>query len=156
MTTSLTPAAAARALFDQHARGERFAPLPGIADRAAAYAIQRELVQLAAAGGSVRAGYKIGLTSERMQAMCDIDSPIAGVIFAERVVPTGTELSAARYDRLALEFEIGLVLGASLPRRTTAYAPADVAGAERRRRLRPARRDVPRFGVTRGHGPPQW
>jgi 2-keto-4-pentenoate hydratase len=30
---------------------------------------------------------------------------------------------------LALEFEIGLVLGTSLPRRATAYAPADVGGA---------------------------
>jgi 2-keto-4-pentenoate hydratase len=129
VATSLTPAAAARVLFDQPARGERFAPLDGIADRDAAYAIQRELVRLGVAGGSVRAGYKIGLTSERMQAMCNIDSPIAGVIFAERIVPTGAELAAARYGRLALEFEIGLVLGADLPLRASPYAPAELAGA---------------------------
>jgi 2-keto-4-pentenoate hydratase len=128
VTTSLTPAAAARVLFDQHVRGERFAPLLGIADRAAAYAIQRELVRLAVANGSVRAGYKIGLTSERMQAMCHIDSPIAGVIFGERVAPTGVTLSAAQYGRLALEFEIGLFVGTSLPRRAAPYAPDDVAG----------------------------
>ncbi len=82
MATSLTPAAAARVLFDQHTQGARFAPLGGIADRAAAYTIQAEFVRLAIAGGSVRAGYKIGLTSERMQAMCRIDSPIAEQIFA--------------------------------------------------------------------------
>ncbi len=48
----------------------------------------------------------------------------------DRIVASGAEASsAARYGRLALEFEIGLLLGTSLPRRATPYAPADVAGA---------------------------
>jgi len=100
-----------------------------IADRAEAYAIQAAFVRRSLEGGSVRAGYKIGLTSERMQRMCNIDSPIAGVIFGERIHPTGTALSVARYGRLALEFEIGLFLGADLPARATPYEPRDVAAA---------------------------
>lgn len=98
-------------------------------DLAAAYVRQAALVREALARGSRRGGYKIGLTSERMQRMCHTDAPIAGVIFAERIVSSGAALSAARYDRLALEFEIALVLGADVPARATPYAPADVAPA---------------------------
>jgi 2-keto-4-pentenoate hydratase len=81
----------------------------------AAYDAQDRLVRsIQDRTGWTRGGYKIGLTSERMQAMCKIDSPIAGVIFRENIDPSGVRLSAAAYGRLALEFEIGLVMGPDL------------------------------------------
>ena len=40
------------------------------------------------------AGYKIGLTSKRMQEMCGIDSPIAGVVLSDRVHASGAMLNA--------------------------------------------------------------
>jgi 2-keto-4-pentenoate hydratase len=95
----------------------------------AAYARQAAFVERALANGSTQGGWKIGLTSERMQRMCNIDSPIAGVIFGERIHPSGAMLSAARYGRLALEFEIGLILGADLPARDVPYTPGDVGAA---------------------------
>ena len=97
---------------------------------AAAYAAQERLVAAAERRtGWHRGGYKIGLTSARMQAMCKIDTPIAGVIFAETIVPSGAALAAATYGRLALEFEIGLRLGRELPPIGKPYAFADLAGA---------------------------
>ena len=97
---------------------------------AAAYAAQERLVRSTAGHRAwSRGGYKIGLTSLRMQQMCKIDSPIAGVIFRETIVPTGAALSAAAYGRLALEFEIGLVLGTGLGPRERPYTAADVAAA---------------------------
>jgi 2-keto-4-pentenoate hydratase len=64
-----------------------------------------------------------------MQEMCKIDTPIAGVIFEETIVPSGTVLAASTYGRLALEFEIGLRLGRELPPIGRAYASGDVADA---------------------------
>ncbi len=83
----------------------------GIANVAEAYAVQRDFVrqQLQARGSSV-AGYKIGLTSKRMQEMCGIDSPIAGVVLADRVHASGARLSASAYGRMGLEFEIAVRL----------------------------------------------
>ena len=72
---------------DERARsGATFHPFAaafGIANVADAYAVQREYVRLQMqARGAGAAGYKIGLTSKRMQEMCGIDSPIAGVVLA--------------------------------------------------------------------------
>lgn len=100
--------------------------MSGAGDLAAAYARQADLVRDALAGGCSRGGWKIGLTSLRMQQMCHTDAPIAGMIFAERIVSSGAVLSVARYGRLALEFEIGLVLATDLPARSAPYAAADV------------------------------
>ena len=43
--------------------------------------------------GAAAVGYKIGLTTRRMQEMCGIDSPIAGVVLADRVYASGACLS---------------------------------------------------------------
>lgn len=123
----------ARRLLDAHDRGVPFRSrdvLDGHGDVAGAYAVQRAYVRLMAQrNGATRGGYKIGLTSERMQQMCRIDSPIAGVILRNRIVASGATLSTATYGRLALEFEIGLRLAADLPPRPVPYARADVAPA---------------------------
>ena len=105
---------AAEMLMGTHASGAPFAPFAaafGIADLADAYVVQRAFVrrqmQARQAGA---AGYKIGLTSKRMQAMCGIDSPIAGVVLADRVHASGARLDAQAYGRLGLEFEIAVRL----------------------------------------------
>src|SRR5690606_35909553 len=79
--------------------------------------------------GTTTAGYKIGLTSQRMQAMCGIDSPIAGVILANRVYDSGLAIARSRYGRLGVEFEIGVRLGRDLPAAAAPYDFATVAAA---------------------------
>jgi 2-keto-4-pentenoate hydratase len=109
---------AAEMLMTAHASGAPFAPFAaafGIASVADAYAVQGDYVRLQMqtrrAGA---AGYKIGLTSKRMQDMCGIDSPIAGVVLADRVHASGVALNTLSYGRLGLEFEIAVRLGRDL------------------------------------------
>jgi 2-keto-4-pentenoate hydratase len=109
---------AAEMLMDEHGRGARFHPFAvdaGATDLAGAYAVQREYVRLQMKARSVGvAGYKVGLTSPRMQAMCRIDRPIAGVVLEDRLYRSGVSLEASRYGRVGLEFEIAVRLGRDL------------------------------------------
>ena len=109
---------AAETLMDEHGRHATFWPFAAsfeIADLDGAYAVQREFVRLQMERRGVRpVGYKVGLTSPRMQAMCGIDRPIAGVILEDRLQPSGTHLEVTRYGRLGLEFEIAVRLGRDL------------------------------------------
>jgi 2-keto-4-pentenoate hydratase len=101
-------------LMSAHASRAAFQPFAttfGIGSIAAAYAAQREFVRLQIkARGARPTGYKIGLTSRRMQEMCRIDSPIAGVVLADRVHASGVALRASDYGRLGIEFEIAVRL----------------------------------------------
>ena len=107
---------AALTLRDEHARGVRFHPF-AVPDIAAAYAVQEEYVRLLrTARRAGVAGYKVGLTSARMQAMCRIDSPIAGVVLDDGVQASGARLARANYGRLGLEFEIAVRMGRDLGR----------------------------------------
>lgn len=120
-------------LLASHAARAPFRPfdgataLPGIDD---AYAVQTHLVaHLCAASGGGVAGWKIGLTSPRMQALLGIDSPIAGAVLDDRVHASGARFARAAHGRLGLECEIAVRLGRDLP---AAAAPFDfdtVAGA---------------------------
>src|ERR1700733_11709844 len=111
-------ARAALMLVDEHSRGVRFRPFAtefGIADTIAAYAVQDEYVRLQKEKRRVVAkGYKIGLTSTRMQAMCHIDSPIAGVVLEDRLNSSGARLARSEYGRLGLEFEVAVKMGRDL------------------------------------------
>ena len=82
---------AAETLMRDHAGGATFQPFAadlGIATAEDAYAVQREYVRLLAKSrGTKAAGYKIELTTPRMQAMCGIDSPVAGVILKIACTP---------------------------------------------------------------------
>jgi 2-keto-4-pentenoate hydratase len=105
---------AAEALMAEHGSGAQFQPFAaafGISSVADAYAVQREYVRLQVqARGAAPVGYKIGLTSKRMQDMCGIDSPIAGVVLADRVHASGASLKASAYGRVGVEFEIAVRL----------------------------------------------
>jgi 2-keto-4-pentenoate hydratase len=124
---------AAQGLFDAHQRGVRFQPFAaaaGIGTIDDAYAVQREFVRLAnQAPGAGIAGYKIGLTVKRMQEMCGIDSPIAGIVFQDRVHKSGAKLRASDYGRLGLEFEIAVRMARDLEHNGGAPGLSDVAEA---------------------------
>jgi 2-keto-4-pentenoate hydratase len=109
---------AAEALMNEHRTGARFRPFAsvfGIANVDDAYAVQREYVRLQMQNRATGvAGYKIGLTSKRMQEMCGIDSPIAGVVLEHRVHGSGASVSVSDYERIGLEFEIAVRIGRDL------------------------------------------
>jgi 2-keto-4-pentenoate hydratase len=123
----------AEALMGEH-RGDVtfrcFAASRGITSPAQAYAVQREYVRLQMASRAVGAvGYKVGLTSKRMQAMCGIDSPVAGVVLQDCVHSSGASVSASAYGRVGLEFEIAVRLGRDLGADGRPVGLADVAAA---------------------------
>ena len=122
----------ARLLLQEHAAGTKFhpsGPETGVTDLASAYAVQRRFVALMSEAAGAPAGYKIGLTSARMQKMCNIDQPVAGVVLASRVMKTGVVLQARRYHHMGLEFEIGVRLGRDLPRGEAPFTMERVAQA---------------------------
>jgi 2-keto-4-pentenoate hydratase len=128
---STSPDALARLLLDQHRADARYVPVAaahGIADLHAAYAVQRAFVAAMMDGrGDPPAGYKIGLTSKRMQEMCGIGSPVAGVVLPGRVHRSGVTLARGDYGRLGVEFEIGVRLAQDVPRRASPYDVVTIA-----------------------------
>jgi 2-keto-4-pentenoate hydratase len=124
---------AADAVMDEHSRGVKFLPFAsafGITRVDGAYAVQHEYVRRQMDARGVRAaGYKIGLTSKRMQDMCGIDSPVAGIVLQDRVHLSGKRLMSSAYGRLGLEFEIAVRLGRDLHPDGAVLELADVADA---------------------------
>src|SRR3954452_1299212 len=97
----------AHRLMEDHAPGRAFrafARESGVADLVSAYAVQKAYVaRLLAKEGTSRAGYKIGLTSPRMQAMCGIDRPVAGVVLADRVHFGPATVHLSHFGHLGIE-----------------------------------------------------
>ncbi len=96
-------------------------PFRSIRDRHAlenmdeAYDVQAAFVRsLCAKRGCGTAGYKIGLTSPRMQAMCGIPHPLGGRILDDRVYPSGARIPLSAHIRLGIECEIAVRLGADI------------------------------------------
>jgi len=109
--------ALAQALRQRHAAGARFEPVSwqgrGLTlDEA--YAVQDAFVA-GLAGFQRGAGYKIGLTSPAMQAMCGIGHPVYGELRANGLHASGHRIELARFGRLGLECEIAVKLGRELP-----------------------------------------
>ena len=106
-------------LMDEHRRGARFHPFAaelGIVDLSQAYEVQRSYVLAQMHDRDTTAvGYKVGLTSARMQAMCKIDRPVAGVVLGDRVYASGAVVEGRDYGRLGLEFELAVRIGRDLP-----------------------------------------
>jgi 2-keto-4-pentenoate hydratase len=123
----------AQQLAREHASGQNFHSFPselGIGDLDAGYAVQRAFVGvMQAETGAAPIGYKIGLTSKRMQAMCGIDQPIAGVVLAHRQHASGVVLAAKDFGRIGLEFEIGVKLGRDLPARQAPFSMHAISDA---------------------------
>ncbi|HEX2546804.1 MAG TPA: fumarylacetoacetate hydrolase family protein [Ramlibacter sp.] len=114
---SVDPRALARELQQRHARGARFEALTAQGQRLTlddAYAVQDAFVALTC-GGQRGVGYKIGLTSPAMQAMCGISHPIHGELRGDGIFEAGHAIELARYGRLGLECEIAVRLARALP-----------------------------------------
>ncbi len=74
-------------------------------------------------------GYKIGLTSKRMQEMCGVNHPNSGVVFEKRVLKSGAELPLSNLGRLGIEFECCSRLGRSLAPRGKPWSLEEVGAA---------------------------
>jgi len=109
----------AERLFRQQQEREFFKPLrinEKAADTAIAYAVQDRLVELLKEDGLGRpVGYKVGLTSEAMQAFCGIQEPIIGHILESRVHKSSIEVPASDFVRLGVECELALLIEKSVP-----------------------------------------
>ena len=79
-----------------------------------AYAIQDAFVAAKQAGGAVRKGWKIGLTSRAMQMALGIDIPDSGVLFDDMFFETGGQVPADRFIEPRIEAEIAFVLRSDL------------------------------------------
>ena len=120
-------------LAKQHTERRRFEPFAavrGIRTMPDAYRVQDRFNALqAAARGVPRAGYKIGLTSTAMQAMCGINTPVAGTIFTDRVHASEVVLKRSAYGRFGIEFEIAVHLGRDLMPAGQPFTLVDVAAS---------------------------
>ena len=80
-----------------------------------AYAIQDEILARALRCGDSVAGYKIGLTTDKMQKFCGVAEPIAGRILTSTVKASGATLRKADFHRLGIESELALRIGKEVP-----------------------------------------
>ena len=123
---------AADALMRDHAAKRKIVPFArdyGATDLAGAYAIQAAYVKRLEASLGRRVGYKIGLTSKRMQEMCGVNHPNSGVVFEKRLHKSGVVIALSRLGRLGIEFECCARMGTSLARRAQPYTLEEVSAA---------------------------
>jgi 2-keto-4-pentenoate hydratase len=109
---------AAETLLAEHKANAPFRPFGpphGPVAIADAYDIQQKFVALLRAEQGELVGYKVGLTSATMQKFCGIDHPIAGVVLAKRVHPSGATIRRSEFGRLGLEFEIAVHIASDVP-----------------------------------------
>lgn len=116
---SRTESAAIRAAvyrkLAEHERGETFqsdATAAWHEDPEVAYAVQDEYVSaMCAQRGTSVVGYKIGLTSQRMQEFCGIAEPISGQCLGDTMHRSGDTVSLRSGTRIGLECEIAVLVG---------------------------------------------
>lgn len=114
---------AARRLFREHRERVEFRPLPPErqGDLDYAYAVQTMLLDaMLAETGDRICGWKIGLTTQRMQQFCGVDTPIVGAILSSLFKTSSAVIPHAAYVRLGIEMEVAVQLGRALPHRATA------------------------------------
>ncbi len=87
---------------------------PGI-DVVDAYEIQLINIRQRVAGGARVVGHKVGLSSEAMQAMMNVDEPDYGHLLDEMEVFEDKPVDTARYLYPRVEVEVGFLLADDLP-----------------------------------------
>jgi 2-keto-4-pentenoate hydratase len=123
---------AAAALARDHEQKKNIVPFAreyGASDIAGAYAIQAAYNRLQEVRLGRRVGYKIGLTSRRMQEMCGVDHPNSGVVFEKRLHANGITLALSSLVHLGIEFECCARLGRDLVPRQDEYGLEEVGSA---------------------------
>lgn len=118
-------------LHRQNTQRLRFKPLepwPAAPDEAYAYAVQESLLATRAqAGAALLAGYKIGLTTPRMQTLCRGDRPISGVMPGRGIHRNGARVAMSEFVHLGIESELAVRLSHPLPASSAPVTRADVA-----------------------------
>lgn len=117
MAAKETIAKAAALLRQATASGTTCAPirdLIGLEDIEAAYAIQETNNKLRIAAGARIIGSKIGLTSTAVQRQLGVDQPDFGMLFHDKEVLNGGEISIKEIMQPKVEVEIAFVLGKDL------------------------------------------
>lgn len=115
---------------DERARFHGIEPWPAAPDEAYAYAVQDGWLALRhARKPDMKAGYKIGLTTPRMQKLCRGDRPISGVMPASGIRSSPARLSAGDYVHLGIESELAVRITRPLSARGGPVTRADVAAA---------------------------
>src|SRR4051812_12954021 len=120
-------AAAAKTLHDHWHAGTKTGDLDRSRrprNRAEGYAIQAAMQSY----GHLF-GWKIAATSEAGQKHINVAGPLAGRIFAERVIPDGGTAPMAGNEMAVGEPEFAFRIGRSLPPRATAYSVEEVLSA---------------------------
>ncbi len=108
----------AKAIAQRHRDREGFtleAPAGRKGDVAFGYATQAALLPLLGDGGLATIGWKIGLTTPRMQQMCGVDEPIAGAVLAGRIHQAPAAIAVGDYVRLGVESEIAVRIARPFP-----------------------------------------
>lgn len=80
-----------------------------------AYGIQDEIMARALRFDDSIVGYKVGLTTEKMQKFCGVAEPIGGRILKSTVHASGATLRKADFHRLGIESELALRIGKEVP-----------------------------------------
>jgi 2-keto-4-pentenoate hydratase len=128
-----SPDSTAAWLDEQHVDRRRFAPLqpwPEVPDETFAYAVQEGLLarRLQRTPGRV-AGYKIGLTTPRMQTLCRGNQPISGVMYERSIRRSPAQVSPGDWVHLGIESELAVRIARPLPAGSEAITRDDVAAA---------------------------
>jgi 2-keto-4-pentenoate hydratase len=96
-------------LIERYRRREKFTlamPDGRAHDLEYAYAVQARLVTIMQTSGTTCTGYKIALTTPRMQCLCSVDEPVMGIILSDRVHHSPAQLVAKDFVRCSIESEI--------------------------------------------------
>jgi 2-keto-4-pentenoate hydratase len=126
------PNAAARFVAEAHRTRAAYCNLPDdlvpkTVDEA--YAAQEALAELWAPRFGQVGGLKIATTTKIMQRLMGIDHPCGGMLFANRIFPSGKSIRRADYVNLVVECELAVRLDRDLPVRATPYSRGDARAA---------------------------
>lgn len=120
---------AARLLRDLWVRRGRFAALPENirpASRRDGYAVQQAFEEI---NGQSVAGWKIAATSVDGQRHINVDGPLAGRIYQDRMLPVGANVSLKDNLMHVAEIEFAFRFAHDLPPRATDYTVEEVLAA---------------------------
>lgn len=121
--------AAARMLFDNWRATTRIAGLPDAIrpkNRAEGYGIAAAIASLC---GQQVSGWKIAATSKAGQRHINVDGPLAGRIFADRLCEAGAEVPLGDNIMRVAEAEFAFRFGEALPPRDAPYENAETMAA---------------------------
>jgi 2-keto-4-pentenoate hydratase len=127
MSTNAQIRAVAERRFAEHRDREKYSPLGSMMldSLDEGYRAMEKLLMLWKGRGPV-GGYKIALTSKPIQELCGVNQPCGGFVFRETIHPSAVELSLGDFNGLALEFELAVRLGKSIPAASAPFTAGSI------------------------------